>query len=358
MQPADRRDRRFHRFVVMAWMLVWVVCAAAVTVDSAAAQGQPAAAQATAEDNNPRANFWRAIRRGVEGYSAVQGQETNVLIQGSGENWRMARERLLVPIVSGLLGAVLVIILLYHILHGRIPLEGGRSGRRVRRFSLNQQLVHWFAAILFVLLGLTGIVLLLGRSVLIPLMGKDAFAVSASLSKEVHNLFGPIFILAVLLMLFSYIRGNGFSRIDWLWLKRAGGLFGKGHVAAGKYNMGQKLWFWSVVLIGTVLCGSGLVLDFAVVGQERWIMQLAQISHVVGAVVLMVAGIGHAYIGSVGMEGALEAMTQGEVDANWAKEHHSLWYEQIEAGEGNPAEGTKAPQAGSAPAAGAATSGR
>ena len=61
---------------------------------------------------------------------------------------------------------------------------------------------------------------------------------------------------------------------------------------------------------------------------ERSLMQLANFGHGVAAIAFIAFGIGHIYIGTIGMEGALEGMTRGVVDENWAKEHHDLWYEQ------------------------------
>ena len=43
--------------------------------------------------------------------------------------------------------------------------------------------------------------------------------------------------------------------------------------------------------------------------------------------VLMAIIIAHIYIGSIGMEGAFDAMGEGHVEEQWAAEHHSLWYE-------------------------------
>ena len=57
-------------------------------------------------------------------------------------------------------------------------------------------------------------------------------------------------------------------------------------------------------------------------------MQIAQIVHAVVAVLFIAVIIGHIYIGTLGMEGAFEAMATGEVDLNWAKEHHDLWLEE------------------------------
>jgi formate dehydrogenase subunit gamma len=57
-------------------------------------------------------------------------------------------------------------------------------------------------------------------------------------------------------------------------------------------------------------------------------MQIAQVLHGVGGVLLIAVILAHIYIGTIGMEGAFDAMGSGEVDVNWAKEHHSIWAEE------------------------------
>jgi formate dehydrogenase subunit gamma len=78
-------------------------------------------------------------------------------------------------------------------------------------------------------------------------------------------------------------------------------------------------------------------------------MQWAQLIHAMIALLLIALIIGHIYIGTVGMEGAIDAMWSGEVDRNWAKEHHSLWYgalkQQPGAIKGEPGRGGSRPQA-------------
>ena len=84
---------------------------------------------------------------------------------------------------------------------------------------------------------------------------------------------------------------------------------------------------------GTAIAVSGYLLMFPFYGTDIAGMQLAQIVHGVVAVLFVAAMLGHIYIGTVGMEGAFEAMGSGTVDVNWAKEHHSLWLEQEKARE-------------------------
>ena len=283
---------------------------------------------------NPGTALWNEVRQRtgpIDADTQVRGVESNVLINQVGERWREFRSKMLVPAGAWLLLGTLAFLALFRTLRGTIPLEGGRSGQLVPRFSVNQRVVHWFAAILFVFLAVTGLVLLYGRFVLIPLLGPQGFSATAAAAKEGHNLFGPIFPFAVLAMLVLFARGNGFRWIDVKWFFRAGGLL-KGHPASsGYYNGGQKSWFWMVLLFGIAISVSGLILDFGVFGQGREVMALAHVVHGGVAVVFIAASLGHIYIGTIGMEGAFESMSHGYVDANWAREHHDLWLAEMEA---------------------------
>jgi formate dehydrogenase subunit gamma len=282
--------------------------------------------------NNPGVELWSAVRERVNEpmTTQVQGVQANQLINYWGDQWRLFRERMLVPVGGIVLIAMLGIITAFYFLRGRIEIEGGRSGKLVPRFSVNQRVVHWLAAGVFVLLALTGVVLLYGRYVLIPLLGPEGFSATAAACKEAHNLFGPIFPFAVVALMVQFGRGNWFRWLDVKWFLKAGGLFGHEIADSGYYNGGQKTWFWLTVLFGITISVSGLILLFQNFGQGREIMAAAHLVHAVVAIVFIAASLGHIYIGTLGMEGAAESMTRGYVDSNWAREHHNLWYAEME----------------------------
>jgi formate dehydrogenase subunit gamma len=107
-----------------------------------------------------------------------------------------------------------------------------------------------------------------------------------------------------------------------------------GHeVPSGKYNAGEKIWFWlGVLLLGVAVSISGLALDFPNFEQTRATMQIANVVHIVAAALFIMMGLGHIYLGTIGMEGAYDAMRTGYVDETWAREHHEYWYNDVEAG--------------------------
>ena len=143
-----------------------------------------------------------------------------------------------------------------------------------------------------------------------------------------HNLFGPVFILALLIVIFRFMKGNFFQWADFKWILKGGGLLG-GHASSNHYNFGEKTWYWIVVLVGLVMSVTGLLLEFPWITEVIAWHQLSTILHAVGAVVMISIALGHIYVGSIGMEGSLDSMLKGEVDENWAKEHHDLWYEEV-----------------------------
>lgn len=278
---------------------------------------------------NPATDLWRAVRQregAASGQTQVRGIETGVLIEQSGEAFREYRRRDFIGNAGIFIGAVAGLVLLFYILRGRINIPGGRSGRRIKRFADFERTLHWFTAIIFIFLALTGLTLLFGRFVVLPVFGAEAFGVIASACKEGHNLFGPLFIVAVVLLFIRFAWRNLPSRGDLTWLVKGGGIIGKAHVTAGFFNAGEKIWFWSVMVLGLVVSISGLVLIFPTLGQPRDIMQLALIVHGIAAVLFIAGSFGHIYIGTIGTEGSLESMTTGYVDENWAEAHHDRWH--------------------------------
>ncbi len=278
---------------------------------------------------NPASDLWRAVRQRdapAAGATQARGVETGVLIDASGEAFRNYRRNDFVAPAGLVIAAAAGIILLFYLIRGRIPIPDGRAGTRIKRFPDIDRTLHWFTAILFIFLALTGLTLLFGRFVVLPVLGAEAFSVIASASKEGHNLFGPLFLVAILALFVRWAARNLPSRGDLKWLIKGGGIIGNAHVSAGFFNTGEKIWFWSVMVLGLTVSISGLVLLFPVFGQGREIMQLALIVHGIAAVLFIAGSFGHIYIGTLGTEGSLESMTTGYVDENWAKGHHDRWY--------------------------------
>ena len=286
-------------------------------------------------DQNQRSNFWRAVREGNAGYSAVSGAESGVFINNGGQNWRQMRNGLIANYGGWTIIAALVAIALFYAIRGKIKVNAERSGLTVPRWQLWERVMHWYTAVLFVILALTGLSILFGRVVLIPVLGAQGFSLWANLSINAHNIIGPFFTLGVFAMLLLWVRNNIPNAIDLKWLAAGGGIIGHQHPSAGKANGGEKIWYWIVILVGLLaVCVSGLGLvgwlaQLGLVDGTRATMQNMHQIHSIAALIWIVVFFGHVYIGTLGTEGALEGMTRGRVSAEWAKQHHDLWYEEV-----------------------------
>lgn len=314
---------RIHTLLMVVSLLM-----VAFQVQAADPPSKPAEMTST----SPGAELWREVRQrdgDVTGTTQVRSPGAEVLVNVSGQAWREYRMQELIPRASIAIFVVLVVIAVFRLLRGRIMLESGRSGLRILRFTTNQRIAHWTTAILFSVLGLTGLILLLGRSFLIPVFGAQGFGTIASSAKFLHDYLGPVFMFALTWLFVLFVRDNIPSpKVDFQWLLKGGGLFGT-HAHAPRYNGGEKLWFWLASIVGLAVIVSGMVLDFPIFGQTRATMELYHWVHSIGAIVLIVVSFGHIYMGTAALEATFEVMKTGYCDSNWAKEHHDLWYEEV-----------------------------
>ena len=286
----------------------------------------PAAQAAFVGNTNQRANFWRAVREGRSGFTAVQGAERGVLIQNGGENWRHIRNGWVSWITPWMVGLMLAAIIAFYLYRGRIRVEKPLSGRKVDRWSMVERFLHWYTAILFIVLAVTGASLLFGRAVLIPIMGRQSFGAYAQYCKDLHNYIGPLFTIGVAVMIFLWLKDNIPRQSDLEWIRKKGGMMKHGeHASAGRMNGGEKLWFWFMATFGVLVIASGFVMDFPNFGQSRNVMQIANVVHSVLAMAWLALSLGHIYIGTLGTEGALEGMVTGKVSEEWAEQHHDRW---------------------------------
>ncbi len=283
-----------------------------------------------ADPVNPRADFWRLVRHGVPGYTAVSSEGHSVLIQNGGENWREIRNLLLIKVSPWILGVALAAMAVFHLIIGGDKLEEPRSGVMIPRYSIGERILHWYTATFFIILAVTGLSLLLGRSGLILVLGHGPAASYLSFSKLAHNFSSPLFLAGIFVEFLLWFRQNIFHKRDLQWLKNMGGMVGSGpHPHTGKINGGEKMWFWLMVIFGIAVGITGVLLDFPIWGQSRYVMQVSHVIHTTVAVFFITAAFGHMYMGSLGSEGAFDAMWKGEVDTSWAKQHADLWYDEV-----------------------------
>ncbi|MEQ6250710.1 formate dehydrogenase subunit gamma [Sulfitobacter sp. HNIBRBA3233] len=312
-------------------------------------------------------DLWRGIRYNELPVTVSTLNQTGlVLVQDDGIWWLNFREGPLATYGAWLLGGMLILLALFYLLRGRIRIEGGKSGRTVTRFKAIERFAHWMLAGSFILLALTGLATLFGRKVVIPTLGHDFNSVLLAGSKFIHNNVSWAFMIALVMVFVMWVWHNIPNRTDWVWIKQGGGFIGDKHPPAKKFNFGQKIIFWGVIVLGFSVSLSGLSLlfpfelhlfghtfglindvgitEFAGMGplQEDLTphaeMQYAQLWHAIIGFLMMALILGHIYIGTLGMEGAYDAMGSGEVDERWAEQHHSLWLDEVRQDKRTPAE--------------------
>ena len=323
------RDMRATARLACAFLCLFLALPAWAAEDSS--QQQQAQRQVEQPLNN--APVWRDVRGGENPFQTTQvrGIETSVLIQSEGEVWRQIRNGPITVYGGWLLLAILAAILAFYLWKGPIKVHGQLTGRKIQRFSAWDRTIHWTVAISWLILAISGLILLFGKYVVLPLFGYTLFSWLAILSKNLHNFVGPVFLLAAALMFFTYLGRNIPRAYDVTWLLKGGGMLTGKHLPSGFFNAGEKIVFWVGLFLFSIVVGaSGVVLLFPNFDQGRLIMQYANIVHAVTAVLFIGMIFGHIYLGTVGLEGAYQNMRHdGLVDEQWAKEHHEYWYNEV-----------------------------
>ncbi|HHX91430.1 MAG TPA: formate dehydrogenase subunit gamma [Paracoccus sp.] len=314
--------KRLSRFTTAsaAMPLVWAGAAMAQTTPTASAVNED--------------TLLRALQTGesIGGRVSIPNAEAAALITPDNRLWANMHSGVLPVVFIIAILATLAVLVLFYLIRGRIRIEGGFSGRKILRFNMVERFAHWLVATTFIILALTGLNLILGRTVILPLLGENAFGTITAWGKVAHNYLAWPFMLGLVMVFLLWVIHNIPSKIDLEWIRKGGGLLKRGvHVPARKFNFGQKLVFWAVVIGGAIMSATGIMLLFPAEAGSAADWQFYQLVHAIVAAAMSALILGHIYIGTLGMEGAFDAMGNGEVDENWAREHHSLWVDEVKA---------------------------
>lgn len=313
--------------------------------EAAQPAASPAAGSTAVRDgNNPP--VWSDVERKPQ-YASIPGRETNVLIQ-DGREWRKLHNGPVTFYGGIVILVVPALLLLFYLAKGPIKVPEKPTGRVIERFNSAERVAHWTMGLSFVALALTGMTTLFGKHVLLPWLGYSVFSSISEIGKNIHNFVGPLFIFSLVVFVVMFLKDHLWRSYDMEWLKSFGGMLSGKHIPAGRFNAGQKVWFWAgVIVLGIVASVSGTVLLFPNWNTSRELMGQVNLVHATVACIFIAMALAHIYLGTVGMEGAYKAMREGYVDESWAKEHHQLWYDDVKAGK-RPEKVMGAPQ----PAAG------
>jgi formate dehydrogenase subunit gamma len=263
----------------------------------------------------------------IDGRIDIPNETASVLEQPAGRTWDHFHQ-----VTLHWLGAIIIVgtvagLAAGYFVLGRLRISAGRSGRKVPRFKAFERFAHWLTAVSFVVLGISGLNITFGKRLLLPLIGPDAFSAFSQAAKYAHDFTSFPFVLGLVLIVVIFIKDNIPDKVDVEWFKQGGGFIKSRHAPARRFNAGEKLVFWGALGAGAAVAVSGYLLLFPFYVTNIAGMQIAQVVHSVIAILFVALILGHIYIGTLGMEGAFEAMWTGEVDFNWAKEHHDLWLE-------------------------------
>lgn len=224
-------------------------------------------------------------------------------------------------IYLGTLGVILAVIVHYLVI-GPNGKNIGKHKPEIIRLNLLERLAHFIRMISTIVLAITGISFALFRI--------ENLGLSYPTLYNTHLFFAALFAISSLLSIAIWLRDNLFNQYDWEWLKVLGGYLTRKeiHPPAGRFNAGQKLFFWLSSLFSMALIITGFILAFP----ERLVLSAliwAALIHGTCAVVLTATVIGHAYLGSAANPGTLGSIFHGKVAEEWAKRHHPQWFEKL-----------------------------
>jgi formate dehydrogenase subunit gamma len=311
----------------------------------------------TVDQPGNNAPVWREVKSGQPNYASIPGREVSVLVQPqarfpgqdgmttAGEAWRKFRNGPITFYGGWLVVLVMAIIAAIYFAMGPVKLHEPLSGREIHRFTLAERWAHWVMGISFCVLGVSGLIILFGKHVLLPIFGLTLFSWLTALCKNLHNFVAPLFIASLLVFIVMYVKDNLPEKGDLNWLMNGWKMFKGEHLPSGRFNAGEKVWFWiGVVALCLIVSASGVIMLFPNVGafELRATFQQASVVHAIAAVLVIGFALGHIYMGTVGVEGAYGNMRDGYTDETWAKEHHQYWYEDVKSGKVAAKTGTAA----------------
>src|SRR6266567_3836390 len=312
------------RFIVAAMALALIV---AVAAPAGAQQRNPDSSVNPTASSAKEEQLLQEFQR-IQGRGTIPDTKSYVIEQPAGRDWRQFHQITLRWVGAISIVGMLVLLVVFYLVRGMVRLESGRSGRVLVRFSAFERFVHWMTATCFIILALSGLNITFGKPLLLPLIGPEAFTAWSQWAKYAHNYLSFPFTIGVFVIFLMWFAWNVPNRVDVEWVKEGGGVVGHKHPPAYRFNAGQKMVYWIQMIAGSAMAVTGYLLMFPFYATDIQGMQLAQTVHAIIAVLFVALMLAHIYIGTIGMEGAFEAMGEGTVDVNWAKEHHSLWLEQ------------------------------
>ncbi|RAX57875.1 formate dehydrogenase subunit gamma [Helicobacter monodelphidis] len=241
---------------------------------------------------------------------------------GDGTGWGELFTFLQANYFSSIFLAIIICVPLaflgHYILIGQRKFQHGKS---IKVFSSYNIFVHWFTAIPFVMICLTGLVMVFGDK-----LGGGNFV---KFARDVHAIATCIFAPFGILMFLMWFKDSLPRTYDIKWFMIMGGYLSKENrpIPAGKFNAGQKMWFWVATLGGACMVISGAFLFFQASDLDT-LRVLAIVHNVVGFIIIALL-ITHIYMSVFAIEGALGSILNGNMGEEEIAILHSYYYEEI-----------------------------
>ncbi|AWI33681.1 formate dehydrogenase subunit gamma [Helicobacter apodemus] len=196
-------------------------------------------------------------------------------------------------------------------------------GRKIRVFSSYNIIVHWCAAIPFMIIALTGLIMVFGDK-----LGGGAFV---RLARDIHGIATIAFVVFGILMFLMWVKNALPKAYDIQWLMMMGGYLSqeKRAIPAGKFNAGQKMWFWICTIGGFIMAISGAYMFFQFADIET-LRIMALVHNALGFLIIAFL-ITHIYMAVFAIEGALNAIIDGHMGEEEIAILHSYYYKEINA---------------------------
>jgi formate dehydrogenase subunit gamma len=204
-----------------------------------------------------------------------------------------------------------------------------RTSKEVERYTLFERIVHWVVGVTFLYL------LLSGMALAYPRMAWLANGLGGGQTmRAAHPWVGVVFSAGLLFMVFMWAGAMRFEKSDREWVRRLKEYTHTGHTGldTGRYNAGQKGYYWAVLVFGAVLLITGIPLWFPWMAGAG-VRQAARIVHNLAYLVMLAGFMIHVYMSTVMFPGTMSGMTSGKVSRRWASWHHPRWLRQKDGGE-------------------------
>ena len=230
-------------------------------------------------------------------------------------------QRIISPYFGPLFMLVVFLIVLHYHSYGPKRISFDPYSDEIKRFTLTERAVHLFRLIAFLILAVSGLILAFNL-----FLWQELLFGSPRRLHDFHVVAGFVFIATMLSGIVLWFRDALFATYDQIWVRKLGGYLGyRGEVPAGRFNAGQKMFYWYTTFFGLVMSVSGLVLVF------RRSFSLAAICvtstvHSTSGFFLIAGVVAHAYLGTVANPGTWRVLVDGTVTRNWARHHHPNWF--------------------------------